>query len=69
MPFDKKKYEKAKLICTEDIESEYRSPSDYMKVYKAAIIQEDYERAKAIAEVLKPLGYYVADTHRHIPGL
>lgn len=41
----------------------------YMKIYEDCIRKEDYEMAKAITEVLKPLGYDTKDTHSDIKEL
>ena len=40
-----------------------------MQEYKRRIVADDFEAAKAITEVLKPLNYDTADTHPHIKQL
>lgn len=69
MPFNNKRYNRLKKICEDDLAMEFKTAKEYMQIYKDAIIGQDYEAAKAIAEILEPLGYHVTDTHRHIEGL
>lgn len=45
------------------------TPYSLMKEYEIAIENEDYEIAKAITDVLKPLGFNTAETHPFIPCL
>lgn len=67
--WDKERYEKIKTQCRDDISNNKQTATYYMKVYKRMIEIEDYEAAKAITEILKPLGYHTADTHPHIKSL
>ena len=69
MPFNYELYNKAKLECETRIKSGVYSPSDYMGIYKKAVIDERYEICKDITEVLEPLNYFTIDKHRHIPHL
>lgn len=69
MAFDTSKYERAKSECSYNIEKKNKTAFDYMHIYKQAIVAEDYEKAKAITEVLAPLKYHTADTHPHIKAL
>lgn len=69
MGFDTAKYDKAKNNVQYDLAKELKTPYDYMQEYKRCINREDYETAKAITEVLEPLKYFTADTHRHISSL
>ena len=52
-----------------NIELQGRSAFSYMWAYADSIKAENYERAKAITDVLKPLGYNTADTHYLLPNL
>jgi hypothetical protein len=63
------RYEQVKAKCKSDIDCGRKSAFDYMYEYKKMIAAEDYEAAKAITEVLAPLHYWTADTHKHIKEL
>ena len=67
--WNEKRYQEVKKQCQKDIDSGHKKPYCYMNEYKQMIKIEDYEAAKAITEVLKPLNYDTADTHMHIPSL
>ena len=67
--FNQEKYEKAKIDVQNDIDNHSKSAYEYMDRYKACIKREDYETAKAITEVLAPLGYHTIDTHSSIKSL
>jgi len=69
MAWNEKHYQDYKRKCENDIKSGIRKPYDYMQEYKKMVAIEDYEACKAITEVLEPLQYFTADTHRHIPSL
>ena len=63
------RYNEMKYQCQTDIAKNTKTPYEYMLVYEEMIRKEDYEAAKAITEVLKPLNYHTADTHNRIPSL
>ena len=69
MSWNQERYESMKTQCKGDISNKRKSAQDYMMLFKKMIVAEDYEAAKAITEVLHPLGYYTHDTHQHIEGL
>ena len=60
------RYEKEKRDCQNAISNSRKTCSFYMGRYKESIKAQDFETAKAITEVLKPLNYDTADTHAHI---
>ena len=60
------RYLRQKQSCKDNISRGSKTAPYYMKLYKECISKEDYESAKAIAEVLEPLSYDVCDTHQHI---
>ena len=64
--WDNNRYLQAVDKCQRDLDTKKRRPYEYMLKYKNMIKAEDYETAKAITEVLKPLNYNTADTHNHI---
>ena len=68
-PWDQTKYLGMKKETLQNLYRDKVSPSDYMHLYKTAIIDENYEFAKAITEALEPLNFHTADTHRHISFL
>lgn len=57
MPFDKIRYLEVKHKILDNIESGRKNYYCYIKEYELAILREDYEAAKAITEILQPLGY------------
>lgn len=69
MSWDKERYESVKIKAQSDLTRKLKSPYDYMQIYKQMIADDDFEGAKAVTEVLKPLNYDTADTHNHIPCL
>lgn len=69
MAFNQKRYQDYKFSINNVIKNKSSTPDQYMKIYKKAIIEQDYEKAKAITEVLKPLHYDTSDTHQHIKSL
>lgn len=69
MGFNKKHYEECLGKVKMGIASGKTTAYAYMKMYEQSIEKEDYEMAKAITEVLKPLGYDTKDTHEHIKSL
>jgi len=69
MAWDNNRYLHMREQCQNDINREYKTPADYMLVYKKMIMKDDYEAAKAITEVLAPLNYDTAMTHDHISKL
>lgn len=69
MAWDKKRYENVKKKCSDDILYGTKNAYIYMQEYVRMVTIEDYEACKAIAEVLLPVGYNVADTHDSIPRL
>ena len=66
MPFDKQLYEESKLNVQSHLIVKSKTAYEFMQEYELAIINENYEMAKAITDVLAPLGYQTADTHKHI---
>ena len=69
MAWDKTRYEEVKRQCQTDIAGVKKTAYCYMKQYELMIEQEDYEAAKAITEILLPLGFDTAQTHSHIKTL
>ena len=69
MPWNEKRYNEQLSIIADDINSGRKKPYDYMLEYKKAVNTDDFERCKAITEILKPLNYDTADTHNHIEKL
>lgn len=69
MSWDNQRFEHVKHVCTSDIKSGHKRPSDYMGDYKRMVELDDFEACKAITEVLEMFGYKTADTHRHIRTL
>lgn len=67
--WDENRYLEVKEKCQRELDNKTKKPYDYMLEYKKMIKTEDYEAAKAITEVLKPLNYDTADTHNHIKEL
>lgn len=67
--WDKKKYLNYKYYVQRKLDNKEKTAFDFMQEYKTAIIQDDFELAKAITECLKPLNYDTADTHKHIKQL
>ena len=51
------------------LENGAKKPTEFMQEYKRAIQDEDYERAAAITDALRPLNYYTKDTHKFIDKL
>jgi hypothetical protein len=66
MAWNKLRYEEAKKTPSDSLLNCSKTPYSLMKEYEEMIINEDYEGAKAITEVLLPLGYDTAQTHSHI---
>lgn len=62
-------YEKVKKECQDNIATGKRTSYCYMKEYEKMIEKEDYEGAKAVTEVLLPLGFDTSQTHSHIKSL
>ena len=69
MPWNKKRYKKAKKECQNNINKGRLNESDYIFVYKEMIVRENYEEAKAICDILKLLKYDVAMSHDNIECL
>ena len=69
MPWDQNRYEECLLDVDSNILLGKKPAVDYMGIYKQCIEDEDYEKAKAIADILINYGYRVEDTHRHIKSL
>ena len=69
MGWNNKRYENVKTKCANDIARGHKKAKDYMIEYKKMIVIEDYEAAKVITDVLKPLNYDTLDTHPHIKEL
>ncbi len=69
MGWNQKHYENVKKDCVINISTGNKSAYCYMKEYETMIDKEDYEAAKAITEVLLPLGYNTLETHSHIKSL
>ena len=67
--WNKERYEEVKKQCKNSIEKGTKKPYDWMIEYKDMIKKEDYEGAKAVTEILKPLNYETKDTHAHIKEL
>lgn len=63
------RYERLKNEIESTLTNDTKKPYTYMQEYKKAITDEDYEKAKAITEALKPLNYDTKDTHTHIACL
>ena len=66
MGFNRGYYLTQKANMQSVLDKAYKTPSELMKEYEWCIETEDYEKAKAITEVLKPLNYHTEDTHAHI---
>ena len=64
--FNKERYEREKRLVANNIADHLKTPKEYMHEYKRAIIEEDYEKAKAITDILEPLNYFTIDTHQHL---
>jgi hypothetical protein len=62
-------YEETKRQFTEDLRTERRSAYVMMQDYKQAILNDDFESAKAITEVLGLKGFHTIETHREISML
>ena len=69
MAWNEQRYLNMKKKCARDISTGNKRAIDYMDHYKKMINIENYESAKAITEVLKPLNYFTEDTHDHIQRL
>ena len=69
MSWNQEKYLRMKNICQGDIANGRKTAQYYMMQYKKFIIEEDYEYAKAITEVLKPLNFDTSVTHIDIKEL
>lgn len=69
MAWDKQHYEEVKRQVEQNIACGKKTAYCYMKEYELMIEKEDYEGAKAITEILLPLGYDTAQTHNHIKRL
>lgn len=69
MGFDWQRYNEMKETVETAIEKGRVTPAEYMKDYKKCIVNEDYEKAKAITDVIRPLNFYTEDTHVHIDEL
>ena len=67
--WNQKHYEDTKFRVARDLKNGLKKPYDFMQEYKRMIVADDFEGAKAITEVLKPLNYDTADTHAHIKQL
>ena len=67
--WNEQRYLDKKQKVTYDLSCENKKPFDFMMEYKACIMLEDYEHAKAITECLEPLNYVTSDTHIHIDVL
>lgn len=67
--FNNERYIKLKTKIKSDLGNKVKCPFNFMMEYKQAIVEEDYEKAKAITEVLRPLNYETSDTHGHIKEL
>lgn len=66
MPWNKDRYQRVKADCEWNTSKGFKSPQFYMNEYMDMIKKDDFEAAKAIAEVLLPLGFDVATTHDSI---
>lgn len=69
MAWNTKRYEETLKTCQNSLDRGVKTPFEYMMIYKDMIKKQDYESAKAITEVLRPLKYDTADTHGHISAL
>ena len=69
MPWNEKRYLEQLEIVSNNIKNGTKKPYDYMIEYKKAVNEDDFEKCKAITEVLKPLNYDTSDTHSHIEKL
>jgi len=67
--FDVNLYRMYYTNLVHNIEMQKRSAFSLMNLYVDSVKAENYERAKAITDVLKPLGYNTADTHYLLPNL
>ena len=67
--WNEKRYQEMLEYASEQIQTKRRKPFDFMMIYKDMIEKDDFEAAKAIDEVLRPLNYFVEDTHKHIKCL
>ncbi len=66
MPWNKDRYQRVKEDVAFNTSRGNKSPQFYMNEYMDMIKKDDFEAAKAIAEVLLPLGFDVATTHDNI---
>jgi hypothetical protein len=69
MAWNKQHYEEVKRQVEQNIACGKKTAYCYMKEYEQMIEKEDYEGAKAITEILLPLGYDTAQTHNQINRL
>lgn len=60
------RYKDMKFQCEHNIERGTKTPYEYMIEYEKMIKNECYEEAKAITEVLKPLGYNTSDCNNRL---
>lgn len=47
----------------------FKNPFDLMVDYQKSIVEDDFELSKAITEILRPLNFQTAETHRYIESL
>ena len=59
------KYEETKQECERMIKKGIKKPYDYMVEYKKAIKEDNFEKAKAITDVLYPLNYHMNTEEPH----
>lgn len=66
MAWNKDRYKRVKDDVEYNTSRDFKSPQAYMNDYMEMIKVDDFEGAKAIADVLLPLGFDVAKTHPNI---
>ena len=69
MAFNFSNYILYKQNLQDELVSGLKSPYDLMQEYKFCIKSENYEKAKALTEVLAAEGYNTIDTHKYIKEL
>jgi len=69
MGFDNTYYLRQLELVEGFLKNGYKTPSQLMNEYKVCIEVEDYEKAKAITEVLLPLGFFTNEMHPKIDCL
>lgn len=66
MSWNKEHYEAIKAEVEHNLKTQKKTPYDYMVEYQNAVREEDYERCKALTEVLEEYNYKTVETHKYI---